>query len=369
MPRPDAADPFLLSHRLRGEQTHATTEEARDALRWGERQHDRWLERWIRSTEDLARLQYSHHMVDAVIDEIDGREIRIGDQWLTDYASCNYLGLDLDPEIIEAVPEYLRKWGTHPSWSRLLGSPILYEEIEDRLTALLGCEDSLATADDHPHPHVGAPGARRRRHAVSRQSCPQDDLRRLRTGAGARRHHPAVCPQRSGPARSAAARSELAPTRNDLHRRRQQHDRQRARHRVVRGARARAQRDPLRRRRARIRRDRRTLARRNVRLRHSRKQHRPLCRRELREHRPGRRLLQGVLVAAGVHRLSHAAEAGTEDGSAALPLLRAVAGCLAGHGARGPSRQRRARRRAAGASAPPHCARPGPGPRARHQHP
>jgi 8-amino-7-oxononanoate synthase len=82
-------------------------------------------------------------MVDAVIDEIDGRQIRIGDQWLTDYASCNYLGLDLDEEIIEAVPEYLRRWGTHPSWSRLLGSPILYEEIEDRLTALLGCEDSL----------------------------------------------------------------------------------------------------------------------------------------------------------------------------------------------------------------------------------
>ena len=115
----------------------------RDALRWGERQHDRWLERWIRSTEDLARLQYSHRMLDAVIDEIDGRQIRVGDQWLTDYASCNYLGLDLDEEIIEAVPEYLRRWGTHPSWSRLLGSPVLYEQIEDTLTALLGAEDSL----------------------------------------------------------------------------------------------------------------------------------------------------------------------------------------------------------------------------------
>jgi 8-amino-7-oxononanoate synthase len=113
------------------------------ALRWGERHHDRWLERWIRSTEDLARLQYSHRMLDAVIDEIDGRQIRVGNQWLTDYASCNYLGLDLDEEIIAAVPEYLRRWGTHPSWSRLLGSPRLYEEIEDQLTALLGCEDSL----------------------------------------------------------------------------------------------------------------------------------------------------------------------------------------------------------------------------------
>src|ERR1700759_83688 len=117
--------------------------DARDALRWGGRQEDRWLERWIRSTEDLARLQYSHRMLDAVIDEIDGRQIRVGTQWLTDYASCNYLGLDLAEEIIEAAPGYLKKWGTHPSWSRLLGSPILYEEIEAKLTELLGCEDSL----------------------------------------------------------------------------------------------------------------------------------------------------------------------------------------------------------------------------------
>ena len=82
-------------------------------------------------------------MTDAVIDEIDGRMIRIGDQWLADFASCNYLGFDLDTEIIDAVPAYLDAWGTHPSWSRLLGSPVLYEEIETRLTALLGSEDSL----------------------------------------------------------------------------------------------------------------------------------------------------------------------------------------------------------------------------------
>ncbi|MGH2942410.1 MAG: aminotransferase class I/II-fold pyridoxal phosphate-dependent enzyme [Solirubrobacteraceae bacterium] len=107
------------------------------------RSGDRWLERWLRTTDDLARLQYSHRMVDAVIDEIDGREIRIGDRWLADFASCNYLGLDLDAEIIAAVPEYLARWGTHPSWSRLLGSPVLYEEIEAQLTELIGAEDVL----------------------------------------------------------------------------------------------------------------------------------------------------------------------------------------------------------------------------------
>jgi 8-amino-7-oxononanoate synthase len=82
-------------------------------------------------------------MMDAVVEEIDGRMIRVGEQWLADFASCNYLGFDLEPEIIAAVPAALEQWGTHPSWSRLLGSPVLYEQIEERLTGLLGCEDSL----------------------------------------------------------------------------------------------------------------------------------------------------------------------------------------------------------------------------------
>ena len=102
-----------------------------------------WFDRWLAACEDLAELERTNPMTDAVIDEIDGRMIRIGDRWLADFASCNYLGFDLDREIIDAIPTYLERWGTHPSWSRLLGSPVLYEQIEERLTALLGCEDSL----------------------------------------------------------------------------------------------------------------------------------------------------------------------------------------------------------------------------------
>ncbi len=52
---------------------------------------------------DLERLRASHPMMDAVIDEVNGRKIRIGDHWLCDFASCNYLGFDLHPEIIESV--------------------------------------------------------------------------------------------------------------------------------------------------------------------------------------------------------------------------------------------------------------------------
>lgn len=82
-------------------------------------------------------------MVDAVIDQIDGRNIRIGGHWLTDFASCNYLGLDLDPTVMAAIDTALRRWGTHPSWSRLLGSPRTYVDIEERLTDLLGAPDTL----------------------------------------------------------------------------------------------------------------------------------------------------------------------------------------------------------------------------------
>lgn len=102
--------------------------------------HARREDRWA----DLERLRRTNPMYDAVIDEIDGRRIRIGDHWLADWASCNYLGFDLDPEIMDSIQPLVRRWGTHPSWSRLLGNPRPYLDIEERLTELLGAPDTLA---------------------------------------------------------------------------------------------------------------------------------------------------------------------------------------------------------------------------------
>ncbi|MFF8839367.1 aminotransferase class I/II-fold pyridoxal phosphate-dependent enzyme [Streptomyces sp. NPDC015130] len=92
---------------------------------------------------DLEHLQRTSLMCDAVIDQVDGRRIRVGEDWLVDFASCNYLGFDLDPEIMAAIEPEVRRWGTHPSWSRLIGSPRLYPRIEERLTELLGAPDTL----------------------------------------------------------------------------------------------------------------------------------------------------------------------------------------------------------------------------------
>jgi 8-amino-7-oxononanoate synthase len=102
-----------------------------------------WLARWLDACADLQQLFAHHQLLDAVIQEVRGRRIQVDGRWLVDFASCNYLGLDLDPEVIAAIPGHLARWGTHPSWSRMLGSPALYPQIEDRLTALLGAEDAL----------------------------------------------------------------------------------------------------------------------------------------------------------------------------------------------------------------------------------
>jgi 8-amino-7-oxononanoate synthase len=92
---------------------------------------------------DLGRLRAVSPMCDATIDEIDGRRIRIGEQWLADFASCNYLGFDLDDEIAARIAPEIARWGTHSSWSRLLGNPRIYLDIEERLTELLGAPDTL----------------------------------------------------------------------------------------------------------------------------------------------------------------------------------------------------------------------------------
>jgi hypothetical protein len=102
-----------------------------------------WLARWLAACADLQELFAHHQLLDAVIQEVSSRRIRVGGRWLVDFASCNYLGLDLDPEVIGAIPGYLRRWGTHPSWSRMLSSPALYPQIEQRLVELLGVEDAL----------------------------------------------------------------------------------------------------------------------------------------------------------------------------------------------------------------------------------
>ncbi len=69
-----------------------------------------WLARWLAACADLQELFAHHQLLDAVIQQVRGRRIRVDGRWLVDFASCNYLGLDLDPEVIAAIPGHLQRW-------------------------------------------------------------------------------------------------------------------------------------------------------------------------------------------------------------------------------------------------------------------
>lgn len=72
---------------------------------------------------------------------INGRKIQVeNNHWVIDFASCNYLGLDLDKEMTLTVSQEIEKWGVHPSWCRLVASPDIYNILEEKLAKLIGTE-------------------------------------------------------------------------------------------------------------------------------------------------------------------------------------------------------------------------------------
>ncbi len=76
-------------------------------------------------------------------DDQRGRQVLIDGRWRSDFASCNYLGFDLEPEIMAAIPPAVERWGTHPSWTRAVASPALYGELERELARTVGAPDTL----------------------------------------------------------------------------------------------------------------------------------------------------------------------------------------------------------------------------------
>lgn len=100
-------------------------------------------ERKISSSRSFLELIKKNPMTDAVIDEIKKRQIKVKGKWLTDFASCNYLGFDVHPEIMASVSDHIKELSLYPGQSRLLGSPYLYEKIEEEVIKLTGLEDCI----------------------------------------------------------------------------------------------------------------------------------------------------------------------------------------------------------------------------------
>jgi acyl transferase domain-containing protein/7-keto-8-aminopelargonate synthetase-like enzyme len=79
----------------------------------------------------------------ATVTEQHQRKLEIEGRWVYDFASCNYLGLDLHPKVMAAIPPAIAKWGIHPSWTRAVASPGIYDELEQELADLVGAPSVL----------------------------------------------------------------------------------------------------------------------------------------------------------------------------------------------------------------------------------
>lgn len=78
------------------------------------------------------------------VQKVKGRKIKVSDgHWVIDFASCNYLGLDLDPNMDYMVTKEIKKWGVHPSWCRLVASPDIYNQLEDKIAHLVGAPSCI----------------------------------------------------------------------------------------------------------------------------------------------------------------------------------------------------------------------------------
>lgn len=93
--------------------------------------------------EDFTAAAEEVPQIHAVVTEQIGRKVKVEGRWIFDFASCNYLGIDLEPEVMEAIPPALQKWGVHPSWTRAVASPGIYEDLEQALAELVGAPTTL----------------------------------------------------------------------------------------------------------------------------------------------------------------------------------------------------------------------------------
>ncbi len=78
-----------------------------------------------------------------IVDEQRDRQVLIEGAWRCDFASCNYLGMDLEQAVMEAIPAALQEWGVHPSWTRAVASPGIYDQLENELAELIGAPATL----------------------------------------------------------------------------------------------------------------------------------------------------------------------------------------------------------------------------------
>ncbi len=97
----------------------------------------------VRISDLLHRLVNDVPQVYRQVTAQKGRQLLIDGRWISDFASLNYLGLDLCRDVIDSVAPALDQWGVHPSWTRAVASPEPYNALERDLAEVCGADDVM----------------------------------------------------------------------------------------------------------------------------------------------------------------------------------------------------------------------------------
>jgi 7-keto-8-aminopelargonate synthetase-like enzyme len=98
----------------------------------------------VRIFEEFESAYPDAHLKDLVVDEIGpGREILVLGQWVTNFGSDSFLGLDRDARVIQAIRQGVDRWGAHNGTSRAFASVRSNAIAEERLASWMGAESTL----------------------------------------------------------------------------------------------------------------------------------------------------------------------------------------------------------------------------------
>jgi 7-keto-8-aminopelargonate synthetase-like enzyme len=83
-------------------------------------------------------------MKDLTVEEVGpDRMIRVNGQWVRNFGSDSFLGLDQHPSVKAALERGVREWGTHNGTSRAFSSVAPNIEVEEKIAAWMGTEAAL----------------------------------------------------------------------------------------------------------------------------------------------------------------------------------------------------------------------------------
>jgi len=83
-------------------------------------------------------------------DDVSGTRARIGGRWVENFSSYDYLSLNQDPRLVQAVADAVSQQGVSARASRLVGGELaLHRQLEESLAGFIGTEAALATVSGH----------------------------------------------------------------------------------------------------------------------------------------------------------------------------------------------------------------------------